>query len=328
MSIYGYSRETTPLLESKRKDLLIYRDVISPDVYTIACLKRILTFATNFEDSAFFTKPSLIELFNSAGFKTYWIDNQGLIGDHESLFGVLAKQATHLTDLTEKSNFAYDEVVFPYLLEILNDKAVKNKAVFIHLMGNHTSYNQRYPKAFDKFGIIRTFNPTDVAQSASLPALHRASRNVVTGSSMGRSLTSAQQKIINEYDNSVLYNDFIVSSIIDMVKKQTDFSYVLYFSDHADELFEHDDFYGHSFSKTSKAMCQIPFILWRSEQYKEFVKIPEETSRPYTTNGLIYGISQLSGLEYEDYDESKSIFSVSFKEAPRKVGDKLYDNLK
>lgn len=48
MSLYGYGRITTPLLDEMRRQdphLTVFDDVISPRPYTIEVLQRILTFA-------------------------------------------------------------------------------------------------------------------------------------------------------------------------------------------------------------------------------------------------------------------------------------------
>ena len=304
MSIYGYHRNTTPLLNLKKDELLVFRDVISPNTNTIGSLKIMLTFATNKNEEAYFIKPSVIELFNYAGYETYWIGNQASVSRNESIYGILAAKAKHMIDLTQKTDNAYDEFVLNSLTDILDNGQGLNKVIFIHLLGNHLKYKDRYPLLFNKFDNLYPFDSTKI------------------------DLNENQKKIINEYDNSVLYNDFVISSIIDLTKKYAPFSYVLYLSDHAQELFDIRDCFGHSYNY-SKYECNIPFILWRSDNYKKQVKLFEgNIDTPYTTEDVIYSISQLSGLLYEEYDDTKSIFSDQFKEKRRMVGNKFYEDLK
>jgi heptose-I-phosphate ethanolaminephosphotransferase len=228
------------------------------------------------------------------------------MGEYSSSYGILAKKADRVIDLhrehtSYRQNYILDEWALPFLSEIF--KKNENKAVFIHLSGNHKEYRQRYPHPFEQFNSNDAFFE-------------------------GKELTQKQKKIISEYDNSVLYNDFIVSSIIDSTRKYTDFSYVLYFPDHGEDVFDVGNWYGHSFAKASKTVCNIPFILWRSEEFKKQLNISEKnTDKPYSIEDAIHAISQLSGLDYEDYDATKSIFSDEFAEKKRKVHNMFYDDL-
>jgi len=306
MSIYGYPRNTTPLLNLMKDELLVFNDVTSPDSFTMECLKVMLTFATNEDIEAYFTKPSIIELFNYVNYETYVINNQSTVEYVNSQYGILATKAKHLIDMTRKTNKAheYDEVVLPVLTDILKNNSNQNKVIFIHLLGSHVHYKERFPDSYKKFDNSYPFGVTKI------------------------NLNDNQKKIINEYDNSVLYNDFVISSIIDLTRKYAPFSYVLYFSDHAQELFDIEDFHGHA-RRHSKYECNIPFILWRSEDYKQQIKLCEDNiNTPYTTEDLIYSISQLSGLRYEEYDSAKSIFSDQFKSKKRMVGHIPYDDLR
>ena len=54
-----------------------------------------------------------------------------------------------------------------------------------------------------------------------------------------------KSKIVNDYDNSILYVDYIVNEIISKIKNENKKSYVLYFSDHGEEFYDSKDFMGH-----------------------------------------------------------------------------------
>jgi heptose-I-phosphate ethanolaminephosphotransferase len=65
-----------------------------------------------------------------------------------------------------------------------------------------------------------------------------------------------------EYDNSVLYNDYVVSEIIKCFADKD--AVVLYFSDHAIDLFETDEKYcGHALSNnaSSENICKSRYLL-------------------------------------------------------------------
>jgi heptose-I-phosphate ethanolaminephosphotransferase len=58
MSLYGYSRKTTPNLDAMQDELLTFTNVISPRPYTIEALEQALTFGD--QDHLAFSKVSLL----------------------------------------------------------------------------------------------------------------------------------------------------------------------------------------------------------------------------------------------------------------------------
>ena len=302
MSLYDYFRKTNPLLEAKKDELNIYTDVVTPDTHTIGVMKKVLTFADYDHPEYYTQKASIVELFNAAGFETYWISNQEFLSKFGGSYGAIAKEAKHVYDLSILKK--HDEITLPYLGEVLNDSVTANKIIFIHLMGSHHSYNCRYPSKFEHFNYVERGDLTEK-----------------------EFLNNSMRKTIDEYDNSVLYGDFIVSSIIDQVKGKNASSFVLYFSDHGEEVYEFRNARGHFMSNVYPYQSLIPFILWRSESYKaEMPELVIDTSRPYSIGDVIYSLSTLSGLEYDENDQERSIFSPEYKiPEKRMIGEEDYD---
>jgi heptose-I-phosphate ethanolaminephosphotransferase len=190
---------------------------------------------------------------------------------------------------------AYDEKIFPSLDKILKGETTK-KMIFIHLIGTHGAYKRRYPKSKDYFS---TENPlTKFKHSQSLEK-------------------------INHYDNAVRYNDSIVRTIIEKVKKQNTNSYVLYFSDHGDEVYDTVDFSGHSEGIGSKPMYDVPFVVWLSKKYKQnkhpFLATNDLLNRSYNLEDFIHGFSDLSNISFDQIDLSKSIFNSEYIKTKRMI---------
>jgi len=301
MSLYGYFRETTPLMDSQREELDIYTDVITPDTHTFGVMQKVLTFASHDHPEYFRQKPSMVEMFNSAGFETYWISNKAFLTKWGGSYGIIAEEAEHLYDLSPYKQ--PDGIVVPYLEEILNDSIQGNKIIFIHLMGNHHAYNSRYPKSFEYF---------DYEKRGDLDADFR---------------NASMKETIDEYDNSILYGDFVFNSILEQIKKINGSSSLLFFADHGEEVYDYRDARGHFMSNVFPSQCQIPFVLWRSETYKkEMPDIVIDTSRPYSIENVIYSLSSLTGLQYEENNQEASIFSAAYKIPGRRlVGAEDYD---
>jgi heptose-I-phosphate ethanolaminephosphotransferase len=304
MSLYGYGRKTNVLLNRKDSSLVVYDDVVSPQVHTIPVIRKVMTFLERNHADYFSKRPSLFELFNRAGYETYFISNQPYGGRYETSYDLLLTQAKHQHNpsLQKKP----DGVVFPYLQEALGDKK-KNKLIVIHLMGNHMAYIFRYPKEYDVF--------------------HNDSDDFIR--SNAKYMTPEAVKTIDRYDNSVRYNDFVISNIIQFVKKSNNSSAVVYFSDHGEEVYDLRDFAGHAYEKVSSYMCEIPFLVWRSPSFGNYrTDLAFDTKRPFSTADFLYSITDLAGLRYENFDATRSLFNQAFKPRERYVGEYTYQEVK
>lgn len=306
MSLYGYNRNTTPLLSSRAKtSLYVYKDVVSPQVHTIAVMRSVLTMAEREYPEYFTKRPSLFELFNRAGYNTYLISNQEFSDKYKSSYDILLSLANVKFNLATLKQ--HDDIILPCLNKIINDKKHKKKLIVIHLIGNHMAYKFRYPKEYIVFN---------------------NKKDGLVGNRPFRDLKA--REMIDQYDNSVLYNDYIVNSIISSLESETDTkSAMIYFSDHGEELYDYRDFAGHAYEKVTPPMCEVPFLLWLSDTYKRGqTDLVFDESRPYSTSDFIYSISDIAGLRYDGYDDTRSIFSSKFAPKERYVGDKKYSDIK
>jgi heptose-I-phosphate ethanolaminephosphotransferase len=305
MGIYGYFRKTTPRMESRRKELAIFTDVITPDTHTYGVMQKTLTFANHKYPEYYKEKASVVELFNAAGFETYWIANNPILDKWGASYGVIAQGVHQISDVSLSKK--PDEIVLNDLKKILeNNESGKNKAIFIHLMGSHHAYHSRYTKPFEHF---------DHKEAHDLADLDFRDDKI--------------KQTIDEYDNSILYGDFVFDSILKELEKTGESAYLLFFSDHGEEVFDTRAASGHLMSNVYPCQCRIPFILWRSERYKaENPDIVIDTSRPYSIEDVIYSISTLSKLEYVDNDQRFSIFSPEYQlPGKRLVGTEDYEEI-
>ena len=72
-------------------------------------------------------------------------------------------------------------------------------------------------------------------------------------------------KNINCYDNSVLYNDFVIASLLKTLRSKNGISSLIYLSDHPEDVFSE---FGHNSDKFTFPMTQIPLLMWFSEAYR------------------------------------------------------------
>ncbi len=139
MSVYGYSRLTTPYLE-KMKGVTIIDGAISPAAITRESIPRFLTL--NQENIPNYSL-NIIHLLHNAGFKTYWISNQEFYGNYSNSTSKIANLAQNKMFVRDDNN-NFDEILLPYLDKALQDTGTK-KVIFLHLMGSHQIFQHRTP---------------------------------------------------------------------------------------------------------------------------------------------------------------------------------------
>lgn len=292
MQLYGYGRNTTPLLDSMKSNLLVYNDIISPHTHTIPVLAKALTEKNSNNND--FGNGSIMQLLNTAGFKTYWLSNQRPIGMYENQTTTLAKataEQVFINTSTEQRKTPYDGELTKTLKEVIG-RMEKKVAVFIHLLGTHTAYDRRYPNAYSVF----KSDPSWIRHNSS----------------------EAYRKV-NTYDNAVLYNDKVVAEMIACVQNEKTNSFLLYFSDHGEDVYQVSNNNIHVETNATSPMYRIPFILWRSSTHKDKCQLDVQTNRKFMTDDLIYSIAMLCDVSYNGLDSTRSVFSTSFIERPRRV---------
>ncbi|WP_422589016.1 phosphoethanolamine transferase CptA [Pseudomonas sp.] len=300
MSLYGYPRATTPKLDKLREQLAVFDNVVTPRPYTIEALQQVLTFADEQNPDAYLTTPSIMNMMKQAGYKTYWITNQQTMTKRNTMLTTFSKQAdeqVYLNNNLNQNARQYDGDVLKPFGKILADSAPR-KFVIIHLLGTHMSYKYRYPAEYDQF--------TD---RQGVPDW----------------VTDDQLPTYNSYDNAVLYNDFVVSSLIEQFSASKPNGFLLYLADHGEAVFDSPkgNVLGRNEGKPTAPMYTIPFMLWTSEQWRSHspASYQAELSRPYSSSNLIHTWADLAGLRAAELDPSKSLVSANFKERPLMIGD-------
>ena len=289
--LYNYYRATTPKLTSIKNQLSVYNDVISAHPHSITSITKLLTLG-NYENPDKIGDGSIVQLANSAGFETTWLSNQRPIGVYESLVTKIALSSSRtnfLTTIQGVHNKVMDGALLPELETILANNSSSKKLIIIHLMGTHVNYVNRYPEDFNTF--------TDT------PLSNYKSNKIF--------------KTINHYDNAVLYTDYVVSQIIQKIKTLNKKSFVLYFSDHGEELFKDYNMAGHNEDISTKDMYDVPFLLWQSENFKEHMQLESVVDRPYMLDDLFHSLADLLEISAQEVDLERSIFSSKFKKRKR-----------
>ena len=269
--LYGYKRDTNPLL-SKRDSLKVY-EATSCATYTTAGTKAIL----EPKDSG-----DLYELLPNYAFRTgadvsWRTSNWGEPPIHID---------EYLTDpqLAEKypgTSNTYDDILFHGLRERIESSPKDKVLIILHTSTSHgPKYADKYPKEFEVYKPV--------------------ARNIEEGEkNIGM--------LINAYDNTIRYTDFLLDSLINTLRDMTEWkSAMIFISDHGESLGENKMFmHGLPMRLAPKVQYEIPFLVWISDgfrTYKSADKLPAVLEQHYIFHSVLNLLSIQSPAYNKDYD--------------------------
>lgn len=309
MHLYGYYLPNTPNLDdmAARGEISVFRDVVSPHSTTIAVLSKLFTFCNHEADKPWYEYSNLVDIMNSAGYKTHWLSNQessGIWGNVAQIYAAHSNVShfTRIRDSREDDGLE-DGALFPLVDEAIAQRDEKKNFYVVHLMGGHGLYYNRFPYIFTKF----------------------------TKDDIQLDVNEAQKTVIAQYDDALYYNDYIVSGIIDKFRCTGEDSIVVYVPDHGEAVYDEGGFTGHIEENPSRHMIEIPVIIWASDKFKElhpekWAAIQQAVNNPYMTDDMIHTMLDIVDIQTADYDPARSIINKRFNpDRPRIFDDKDYD---
>lgn len=256
MQAYNYHRATTPWLDSMKNDknMLLFTKAYSCHTHTVPTLLYALTAKNQYNNIAVKNAVSVLEVAEAAGFETVWLSNQVKYSAWDTPVTSIASEANQQkwinSTLGESTNTDYFD---GKLIEELEKIKITDKMLIVmHLMGNHGSYEQRYPKAFEKYDGKNT---------------------------------------IDKYDNSIIYNDYVISQVYKRARKIPNFKGLVYCSDHADAI---DKNLSHDAAQFDFDMTHIPLYIYLSDSYIQNnsakYKSLEKQKNKLFTNDLLFNL--------------------------------------
>ena len=244
--LYGYQRDTNPLL-SKQENLRIYQ-ANACATYTTAGVKAILE-PKNSED--------LYEILPNYAFRM-GVDVQW----RTSNWG---EPPLHIDDILDdkairekypQANNSCDGILLEGLRERITSSTKNKVLIVLHTSTSHgPAYASKYPEEFEVYKPV--------------------AKNVEEGEkNIGM--------LVNAYDNSVRYTDFLLDSLINMLRSLTDWnSAMIFVSDHGESLGENKLFmHGLPMKLAPKVQYEIPFLVWTSENFRTYKPISEKVDAP------------------------------------------------
>lgn len=283
-SLNGYERETNPLLQ--KEDVISFLNVSSCATTTAISLPCMFSNLgrSGYSEKKAKSSENLLDILSYAGVSVLWRDNNSDSKD-------VALRVEYQEFKEPEINPECDEVecrdigMLHGLQDYINAKKDKDILIVLHQMGNHgPAYYKRYPKFFEKF--------TPVCETNELS-------------------DCTQEEIINAYDNALIYTDYFLSQVINLLKQNSkNFeTAMIYFGDHGESLGENGIYlHGVPYSIAPKAQTWIPAIFWFGDSFKvdKGIKIDKEKLRDkiansYSHDNLFHTILGLMEIETELY---------------------------
>lgn len=269
-SLYGYKRNTNPLL-SKIPNLSHF-DATSAATYTTAGVKSILSH--NSSDELYEILPNYLYRNNV---EVIWrTTNWGEPPIHIKNY----QERNVLVSNCKGEGCNYDEVLLNGLNEQIGASKKNKILVVLHTSTSHgPTYSKKYPPQFE------TFKP--VCNSVELG-------------------TCSHDELINAYDNTIVYTDYILSKVIEELKQFKEFkSTMIFVSDHGESLGEKNLYmHGLPLSIAPREQYEIPFIVWLSDGSGQLTP-----NKVLSQNHVFHSVLNFLNIQSPIYDEKMNIFS-------------------
>ncbi|HAH2163606.1 TPA: sulfatase-like hydrolase/transferase [Escherichia coli] len=142
MSLYGYTRSTTPQVEAQRKQIKLFNQAISGAPYTALSVPLSLTADSVLSHDIHNYPDNIINMANQAGFQTFWLSSQSAFRQNGTAVTSIAMRAMETVYVR-----GFDELLLPHLSQALQQKTQQKKLIVLHLNGNHEPACSAYPQS-------------------------------------------------------------------------------------------------------------------------------------------------------------------------------------
>lgn len=289
-SLGGYGRETNPLLV--KEDVIYFPATSSCGTSTavsVPCMFSNMP-RSHYDDALASHQEGLLDILQRAGLRVLWNENDG--GCKGACARVPNQEMTDL-NLPEMciNGECYDDVLF-HGLEAYISQLQGNGIIVLHTIGSHgPTYNHRYPPAF------RRFTPTCETKQIQ---------------------ECSQAQLINTYDNTILYADYIVDKAITILKAHQDrfTTSLVYLSDHGESLGENGVYlHGLPYAIAPDVQTHVPLLIWLSPDYQQRYGVDyhclgqHAATQKYSHDNLFSTLLGMTGVETREYVAADDILA-------------------
>lgn len=301
--LYGYEKPTTPrqVAMAEEGNLVAFTDVVSSWNLTSFVFKHMLSLYAVGDSGEWCDEPLVPEVFRKAGYRVTFVTNQFQPKAKDAIYDFSGgfflndpELSKRQFDVRNTQVHRFDDGVLKEYDRLSKDSTA-HQLVILHLMGSHVDYRARYPqKTFRHF----------------LPEMYNRPE-----------LNDKQKRILSDYDNSLLYNDSIVTAITQRFTDKD--AVVIYVPDHGEEIFDGSPYmYGRMHGanidyRLARNEMEIPFWIWGSPKYIEnhpygWQAILAAKDRPLMVDALPHFLLYLGGISTPLYRKELNIISPDY----------------
>ena len=267
-SLYGYKRQTNPYLEQDGVTALIAN---ASATFTTDGVKAIVDHKRT--DDLYEILPNYL---HRMGVDVVWRStNWGEPPLHiEKVYDHSALKSRY-PDAVGK----YDSILLEGLKEEIEACEANKVLIVLHTSTSHgPEYFNKYPSEFKQF--------TPVCTTVEMSKADRKELN-------------------NAYDNTILYTDYLLHSVIEVLREMDDTrSTMIYISDHGESLGEDNTYmHGLPMSMAPDEQIEIPFIVWCSDSEQE-IKHLKKVGHYH----VFHSVLNFLHIDSPIYNESHNIF--------------------
>jgi lipid A ethanolaminephosphotransferase len=236
----GYSRNTTPYTSSR--DVINYTDVESCGTSTAISVPCMFSpfGRDSFSSDRAANSENLLDILQRTGVKVVWRDNDS------GSKGVAQRVVFEDFSKNKDARFCadgncYDEVLLDGLDKLIRSTQ-EDLLIVLHVKGSHgPSYYKRSPAE------LKVFTPECTQDNIQ---------------------DCPRESIVNAYDNTIVYTDYLLSKVIDLLQGKPADSALFYLSDHGESLGENSIYlHGLPYPLAPAEQTHVPMMFWGSEAF-------------------------------------------------------------
>lgn len=302
-SINGYPRNTNPHLS--QDGVVSFKHAISTGPYTSVSTPMILTRkpVSSALAPVVWNETSLIAAYKEAGYATYYISYLGQFHAADDTVNQITGEADHYIERPWDGKGG-DEAGARIINQILHQDPSPKKLIIYKLVGSHFNFQDRYPKPFD------VFQPS--FQTVRYTEPNPSQRDI----------------LVNTYDNTLLYTDYVVDKIIGVLRQEPEDAFLSFISDHGTALYEDGKTI---YVGNTQANYSIPLFFWfnaasKSRLGRRLDWLASNTDKQVDASYFLDTMFDLSDLDTR-VRKGKTLVSQELEVQPRLVisGNKVVD---
>ena len=291
-SLNGYTKNTNPQLS--KLDIINFSQVSSCGTATAVSVPCMFSGMPrkDYDEQLASHREGLLDIAQRAGYKVAWLDNNsGCKGTCNRIEQVQFSPELKKKWCSGAQGECQDEILADGLKQYINAIPANDltpRLIVLHQMGSHgPAYYARTTAQH------QPFKPT-------------CDTNAIQG--------CTQEALINTYDNSIVYTDYVLSKIIGTLqgsqKYQTGFWYL---SDHGESTGEHGMYlHGAPYAIAPEQQTHVPMLMWFSADWKtknaqQIACLSAQKSKELSQDNLFPSLLSLLDVQSNVIDEKNNM---------------------